>query len=46
MNPLMACAGVLMFGAAIYEALRGGMKMAIVYGCYAIANFVLGSIKA
>jgi hypothetical protein len=44
-NPITVTAGILMVGAAIYDGCRGNWKMATIYGCYAVANFVLSVMK-
>ena len=45
MNWIMVAAGVLMFGAASWESSGGNFKLAIIYGCYSIANFTLATLK-
>jgi len=42
MNLFMALASLLMAGACGTELYRGNPKMAGVYACYAVANFLLG----
>ena len=44
-NPLIFLAGVLMAGAMGHALWLGDIRLALVYGAYAMANFVLSTLS-
>ena len=44
-NWFVALAGVLYVGGTMAELFNGNYKLAIVFACYALANFVLAKLS-